>query len=172
MKTQITDWYESLDLGWIDVLDVLLVLVLLYEGYKLAKGTGANKIFVGILAIVAFWRLVEYLNLSLTASILGSIFNVGVIALFIIFQPEIRRFLQLFTTRNFFERGKKEFSFLHYFLKLFIACNIPANKKSRILYAHSDQLQFNALPRVICCLVRIKHHFYSSIERFFCPLKS
>jgi uncharacterized protein (TIGR00159 family) len=115
MKTQITDWFANL--GWMDLLDILLVLVLLYEGYRLVKGTGAGKIFLGILTIVVFWRLVDYLNLPLTAGILGSIVNVGLIAIFIIFQPEIRRFLQHFNTRHFFERGKKDFSFLHYFLK-------------------------------------------------------
>jgi uncharacterized protein (TIGR00159 family) len=115
MRQQITDWFENL--GWIDLVDILLVLVLLYEGYRLVKGTGAGKIFLGILTIVVFWRLVDYLNLPLTAGILGSIVNVGLIAIFIIFQPEIRRFLQLFNTRHLFERGKKDFSFLQYFLR-------------------------------------------------------
>jgi uncharacterized protein (TIGR00159 family) len=115
IKTQIIDWYTSL--GWIDILDILLVIVLLYEAYKLVKGTGADKIFVGLLTIVVFWRVVEYLNLTLTAGILGSVVNVGVIAIFIIFQPEIRRFLQFFNTQTFLERGKKEFSFLKYFFK-------------------------------------------------------
>ncbi|MDR0436688.1 MAG: diadenylate cyclase CdaA [Bacteroidales bacterium] len=115
MKTQIADWFTNI--GWLDVLDVLLVAVLIYEGYRLVKGMGASRIFIGLLLIVVFWRVVEYLNLPLTAGILGSIVNVGVIAIFIIFQPEIRRFLQLFSTRHFIERGKKNFSFFHYFLR-------------------------------------------------------
>jgi uncharacterized protein (TIGR00159 family) len=115
MKEQIADWYETL--SWTNVLDVLLVLVLIYEGYKLVKGTGANKIFAGLLSIVILWRLTEYFNMPLTAGILGSIVNVGLIAIFIIFQPEIRRFLQLFNTRVFLERGKKDFSFLRFLIK-------------------------------------------------------
>jgi uncharacterized protein (TIGR00159 family) len=115
MKQQLLDWYASL--GWIDVLDVLLVLILLYEAYKLIRGTGADKIFVGLLTIIVFWRVAVYFKLSLTAGILGGIVNVGAIAIFIIFQPEIRRFLQLFNTKNFLERGKKDFSFLRYFFK-------------------------------------------------------
>jgi uncharacterized protein (TIGR00159 family) len=115
MKTQITDWYATL--GWINILDILLVLVLIYEGYRLVKGTGANKIFAGLLSIVILWRLTDYFNMPLTAGILGSIVNVGVIAIFIIFQPEIRRFLQLFNTRFFLERGKKDFSFLRFVFK-------------------------------------------------------
>ncbi len=115
MKTQIADWYASL--GWIDLLDILLVLVLIYEGYKLVKGTGADKVFVGLLTIVVLWRLVDYLHMPLTAAILGGVVNIGAIAIFIIFQPEIRRFLQLFGTHSFLERGRKEFSFLRYFFK-------------------------------------------------------
>ncbi|MCL2683025.1 MAG: diadenylate cyclase CdaA [Bacteroidales bacterium] len=115
MKQQIADWFTTL--SWLNVLDVLLVAVLVYEGYKLVKGTGANKVLTGLLAIIILWRLTDYLNMPLTAGILGSIVNIGVIAIFIIFQPEIRRFLQLFDTRTFLERGKKDFSFLRFFLK-------------------------------------------------------
>jgi uncharacterized protein (TIGR00159 family) len=115
MKTQITDWYAGL--GWIDILDILLVLVLIYEGYKLVRGTGADKVFAGLLTIVLLWRLVDYLNMPLTAAILGGIVNIGAIAIFIIFQPEIRRFLQLFGTHTFLNRGRKEFSFLRYFFR-------------------------------------------------------
>ena len=115
MTQQITDWIGTL--GWISILDVLLVVLLVQQGYRLVKGTGANRAFAGIIVIVILWRLTDYLNMPLTAGILGSVVNIGVLAIFIIFQPEIRRFLQLFNTRTFIERGKKDFSFLRYFLK-------------------------------------------------------
>jgi len=115
MIQQIANWFAGL--GWIDLLDILLVIVLVYQIYRLIKGTGAHKIFIGLLTIVVFWRLADYLNLSLTAAILGSIVNIGAIAILIIFLPEIRRFLQDFDTRTLLERGKKRFSFLRFFLK-------------------------------------------------------
>jgi uncharacterized protein (TIGR00159 family) len=115
MKTQIADWFENFT--WTGVLDIFFVLVLLYEAYRFIKGSGAGKIFIGLLTIVVLWRLMDYLHLPLTASILGGIVNVGVIAIFIIFQPEIRRFLQLFNTRTFLERSKKDFSFLGFLFK-------------------------------------------------------
>ena len=111
MQQQITEWIAAL--SWLKVLDILLVLILVYEGYKLVRGTGANKVFAGLITIVILWRLTDYLNMPLTAGILGSIVNIGVIAIFIIFQPEIRRFLQLFGTHNLLDRGK----FLGYFFK-------------------------------------------------------
>jgi len=119
MKTQITDWLETfwLNIGWLNILDILLMAILVYGAYKLVKGTGANKVFAGLVTIVILWRLTDYLNMSLTAGILGSIVNIGVIAIFIIFQPEIRRFLQFLDTRTFLERGRKDLSFLRFFLK-------------------------------------------------------
>jgi uncharacterized protein (TIGR00159 family) len=111
MIHQFTDWLGTL--SWLNVLDVLLVIVLVHEAYKLVKGTGANKALAGIIAIVILWRLTDYFNMPLTAGILGSIVNIGVLAIFIIFQPEIRRFLQLFGTRHLWERG----TFLRYFFK-------------------------------------------------------
>ncbi|MCL2027704.1 MAG: diadenylate cyclase CdaA [Bacteroidales bacterium] len=115
MKEQIADWYAGL--GWIDYLDILLVIVLIYETYRFIRGTGADKIFIGLLTIVMLWRVLDYLNFTLTSFILGGIVNVGLIAVFIIFQPEIRRFLQLFNTRTFLERSQKDFSFFRFFLK-------------------------------------------------------
>ncbi|GHV36197.1 membrane protein [Bacteroidia bacterium] len=84
-----------LNLHWYNFLDIAVVLLLFYLGYKLLKGTGANLIFLTILFIIIVWRVVLLLNMQLTAGILGSIINVGIVAIIIIFQPEIRRFLIL-----------------------------------------------------------------------------
>ena len=77
----------------VDVIDILLVAVLLYALYRLLKGTAAISIFVGIVAIFLIWQLVNALQMELLSSILGAFVSVGFIALIIIFQPEIRRFL-------------------------------------------------------------------------------
>ena len=77
----------------VDIIDVLLVALLLYGLYRLLKGTAAISIFVGIVAIFLIWQLVNALQMELLSSILGAFVSVGFIALIIIFQPEIRRFL-------------------------------------------------------------------------------
>ena len=77
----------------VDVIDVVLVALLLYGLYRLLKGTAAISIFVGIVAIFLIWQLVNALQMELLTSILGAFVSVGFIALIIIFQPEIRRFL-------------------------------------------------------------------------------
>ena len=76
-----------------DILDVLLVGLLFYGLYYLVKGTNAIKIFFGIVAIILGLKIVTALHMELLSYILGAFVNVGFIALIIIFQPEVRRFL-------------------------------------------------------------------------------
>ena len=77
----------------LDMLDIFLVAVLLFQLYRLIKGTIAINIFVGIFGVYLFWLLVKALNMQMLSSILGQFIGVGVIALIIVFQQEIRRFL-------------------------------------------------------------------------------
>lgn len=60
---------------------------------KIMRGTSVFNIFVGILLIYLAWIVVSVLNMRLLSSILGQVLGVGVVALIVIFQPEIRRFL-------------------------------------------------------------------------------
>jgi uncharacterized protein (TIGR00159 family) len=77
----------------LDVIDIILVALLLYQLYMLIRGTVALNIFMGIAAIYIFWWVVRALKMELLSTILGSVLGVGVIALIIVFQQEIRRFL-------------------------------------------------------------------------------
>ena len=76
-----------------DIIDILLVGLMFYGLYYLVKGTAAIKIFSGIVAIILGLKIVTALNMELLSYILGAFVNVGFIALIIIFQPEVRRFL-------------------------------------------------------------------------------
>lgn len=82
-----------LELRLLDVIDIILVAVLLYYLYKLLRGSIAFNIFIGLAAIYGLWFLVKILNMTMLSSILGQFIGLGVIALVIVFQPEIRRFL-------------------------------------------------------------------------------
>lgn len=79
---------------FVDVIDILLVASLLFGLHRAMKGTSAPYIMVGIFVIYLVWILVKTFNLVLFSTILGQIISVGVIAILIIFQPEIRHFLQ------------------------------------------------------------------------------
>lgn len=78
---------------FLDLLDILLVAFLLYQLYRLLKGTVAFNIVVGLFSIYLLWLLIRLLKMELMESIMGQFIGVGVIALIIVFHPEIRRFL-------------------------------------------------------------------------------
>jgi len=98
----------------VDVIDILLVAFLLYEVYYLLKGTVAINIFFGIVAIFFIWQLTAVLQMQLLREILGAFFSVGFIALFIIFQPEIRQFLFNLGKPNFIQGRRRRFLFWRY----------------------------------------------------------
>jgi uncharacterized protein (TIGR00159 family) len=76
-----------------DIIDMLFVAYLLYQSYSLLKDTVAVNIFIAIFGMFLFWLLVKAFNMELTGAILRQVFSIGSIALVVLFQPEIRRFL-------------------------------------------------------------------------------
>ncbi len=84
-----------LEIGFQDIVDVLLVTILLYQLYKLLNGSVALKIFLGLLSIYLLYLVVRAAGMELLTIILGQFMGVGVLAAIILFQPEIRRFLLL-----------------------------------------------------------------------------
>jgi uncharacterized protein (TIGR00159 family) len=81
-----------------DVVDILLVATLMYQMYRIIKGTVAFSIFIGFFLVYVFWLLVKAMNMELLGSLMGQFIGVGVIALVVVFQQEIRRFLLLIGT--------------------------------------------------------------------------
>ena len=85
--------FDFLNISFVDILDVLLVAVIIYEVFKLIRGTQAMNIFIAILLLYAARALFGALNMTLLTHIMDAVLGVGLIALIVIFQPEIRRFL-------------------------------------------------------------------------------
>ena len=82
------------EFGIKDFIDILLVAFVLYYTYKLMKASGSIKVFTGILVFILIWLVVtQVLEMKLLGSIFDTLMNVGVIALIVLFQDEIRRFL-------------------------------------------------------------------------------
>jgi len=94
-----------------DIIDILLVAGILYVLYNFLRGTVAINIFFGIVAIFLLWQIVDALNMPLLREILGAFVSVGFIALIVVFQPEIRKFLLMLGTPNFYHRQSKRFLF-------------------------------------------------------------
>ena len=101
-----------IEFGIKDVIDILLVAYLLYQSYRLMKDSGTINIFIGILVFVGIWLIVsQVLEMRLLGSILDKLTSVGVLAIFILFQDEIRKFLVRLGSQ------KRLGNFLHFFSK-------------------------------------------------------
>ena len=92
---------DFIEFSLLDVLDILLVATLLYYIYKLLKGTVAINIVIGIALIFIIWKITQALRMEMLSGILGYLLSGGVIALIIVFQQEIRKFLLMIGTTNF-----------------------------------------------------------------------
>ncbi|WP_305982098.1 diadenylate cyclase CdaA [Roseivirga thermotolerans] len=94
-----------LDIRWIDILDILLVSVLLYQVYKLLKGSVAVRVLIGFLVLYLAYLVVRAAEMELLAGILGQFMGVGVLAAIIIFSQEIRKFLIVLGKTTFRKDG-------------------------------------------------------------------
>ena len=104
------------EFGIKDFVDILLVAFLLYYLYKLMKASGSINVFTGILVFILIWLVVsQVLEMKLLGSIFDKLVSVGVLALIVLFQEEIRRFLLTLGSQKhasaifrFFSGNKKE----------------------------------------------------------------
>ena len=97
---------ELLEIRILDIVDIVLVALLLFYLYRLVRGTVAINIFIGIVMLYATWKLTEFLQMQLLSRILGGFLGVGMFALIVVFQQEIRKFLLMIGTTNFASRKK------------------------------------------------------------------
>lgn len=117
-------------IGIKDVIDVLLVAYLLYKTYKLMKSSGSLNAFVGILVFIVIWVIVsQVLQMRLLGSIFDKLVSVGALALIVLFQEEIRRFLLTLGSRphtisilRFFRGNDKSESSKEDILPIVMAC--------------------------------------------------
>lgn len=147
------DALDFLNFRILDVVDIILVALLLYYVYKLIRGTVAINIFLGIAIIYLIWKLTEVLKMELLSDILGKFLGVGFIAMIIVFQQEIRKFLLMIGSTNFAARKGffKQLNFLKSdeFITTDVetivrACEDMANTQTGalIIIEHNSNLEF------------------------------
>jgi len=139
----------------LDVLDVLLVAFILYEIYNLLKGSVSINMLFAIVAMFFIWRITDALGMELLREILGAFFSVGIIALFIIFQPELRQFLLTLGKTDFIQkRRRRRFLFWHFsdvnpytvdVDKIVHACQKMSNNKQGALIILTRQHELNVI---------------------------
>ena len=146
---------------WIDLIDIGLVALLLFQVYKLVRGTVAVNIFYGIFLIYMLWLIVRALNMQLLGSILGQVIGLGLIALLIVFQQEVRRFLLVLGTR-YFRNGKMSFDHLFQldnqrssgwdFETIILACERLSKSKTGALLVMAKKSELRAFAETGCAL--------------------
>jgi uncharacterized protein (TIGR00159 family) len=85
--------FSFLEISPLDIIDIFLVAIIVYYIYNLIRGTIAVNIFIGFILIYILYFITQALKMNLLSGILQSFVNVGFIALIVVFQQEIRRFL-------------------------------------------------------------------------------
>ncbi|MDR0917483.1 MAG: diadenylate cyclase CdaA [Oscillospiraceae bacterium] len=93
-------WSYIRTIGVFDVFDILIVAYLIYKLLTVVRRTSASGVFRGILLLLAALWLSSLLKLTLVNYLLRQIIQIGVLALIILFQPELRRILDTFGNRN------------------------------------------------------------------------
>jgi diadenylate cyclase len=104
--------FDFLKVTITDVVDILFVAILIYYVYSLIKNTLAVNLLLGMLIILILYVVVDALNMSLLSTIINKFMSVGIIALIVIFQPEIRRFLLLIGKNTFLQKNKAWWGYL------------------------------------------------------------
>lgn len=116
------------------------------------KGTVAINIFLGIVSLFMIWKIVDALQMELLSQILGAFISVGLVALIIIFQPEIRQFLLALGTTAIYNKEGSRFKFLNIAFRekfeydidpIIVACQHMSEQKTGALIVITRQNELN-----------------------------
>ncbi|WP_185882872.1 diadenylate cyclase [Blattabacterium cuenoti] len=93
-----------LKISFIEILDITLVVFVFYQIYRIVHNTAALNIFYGIIATFIFWKIIETYKMRYLSIVISTFFKGGFLALIILFQPEIRKFLLIVGSKIFFKK--------------------------------------------------------------------
>lgn len=138
-----------------DLFDILIVAILLYQTYRLLRGTSAMNVFASILSFVILWFFVSFVfQMELLGAIMTMFVNVGVVLLVVLFQDEIRRFLfkaggqykkgVFASIHKFFFNAEQDNMALPYINELMYACSHLADTKTGALIVIKNTASLSA----------------------------
>ena len=78
---------DFLHFSWVDILDVLLVAAIIYLLFRWIRGSTALNIFIAIIIVLVVRVIAEAVGMKMISSLLGTLIDIGAVALVIIFQP-------------------------------------------------------------------------------------
>ena len=134
-----------------DLIDILLVAYFLYQTYRLMKDSGSINIFTGGLIFIGCWLVVsQVLEMRLLGSIFDKLVSVGVLALIVLFQDEIRKFLvtlgshkKLGSFFRFLTKSNKEKTEKADFMPIVMACMSMSKGKVGALIIIEKEMPLN-----------------------------
>ncbi|MDR9856975.1 diadenylate cyclase CdaA [Paenibacillus sp. VCA1] len=133
-------WKESIK----DVIDIAIVTYIIYQVILLVRGTRAVQLLKGILVLVIIWALSTWFDLYTLRWLMNQIFNFGIFAIFIIFQPELRRALEQLGRGKIFGRSSAEDEELNKLIgEVIKAVNYLARRKIGALIVFERQTGLN-----------------------------
>ncbi len=109
ITSNLSDAFKILrSIGLSDVLDILIVAAVIFALVRFIRRTNATKVANGILLLAILTWLATAMNLMVTSFILRQVFSIGILAVVILFQPEIRRALEKVGSSQLFSLLGKE----------------------------------------------------------------
>ncbi|MEC0245859.1 diadenylate cyclase CdaA [Paenibacillus chitinolyticus] len=96
------------DISITDIIDISIVSYVVYKLIMLLRGTRAVQLMKGIIVVLVAWALSVAFNLNTLQWIMNQMFTVGLIAIIIIFQPELRRALEQLGRGRLFSRSSMD----------------------------------------------------------------
>lgn len=133
-------------IGIADLLDILIVASLIYVCIRFIRRTNAVRVANGILILVAATWLASAMNLMVTSFILRQVFNIGILAVIILFQPEIRRALEKVGSSQLFSLFGKEWggqAIDHVIMETVYACEDMARARTGALIVFERDNRLN-----------------------------
>ncbi len=134
------------NIRWTDILDIIIVALLIYKFLPLLRSTGTTRIAGVVVSFVVIAWVTGLIKLHTISWILNQVLSVGIIAVVVLFQPELRRMLDHITNmriRKFFIPQKPEQEMVSVILQTVMACEAMSREKvgALIVFARDNRLE-------------------------------
>lgn len=92
----ITNFFENTlkSVSLLDIMDIVIVAIVIYQLLKLIRRTRAGQVLKGVLLLLVFYGITSYIGLQTISWLIGYVLGIGVVAIVILFQPELRAMLE------------------------------------------------------------------------------
>lgn len=144
-----------LPFSFIDILDIVLFGILLYYIFNALRRSGSSTLLLGILALVVAWVIASpLLGMRLMGQVLDYVMGAGLLVLVILFQDDIRHFLNVLGSTNrwlkigsIFKKEEKDLTQIEnsYIAKITFACLNMAKKKTGALICIEGNMSLEAI---------------------------